>query len=365
MELLRNNFIIIENLSIFAQVFFMRKVDYIIVGDGFASLFFVHQLLMHNKSFVIFSDSKRGASKISAGMVNPVIVKKFTTFPDALHQIDVLSRHLAEMEVYLKQPIRISEPVYRIFHDEKEKQTWFRKAQNDDLRPFLDTTVYHFDDINAVFGAGKVMHSFRVDVPVFFNAMQSHLRNLGNFIEEQFNHSELNTHDKIYKDFSYTNIVFAEGIAVKNNPYFKNIPIVVNKGHHLTVRIPGYALSETLKKKFFLFPLNKNAYYYGGTYDRDNDSNGVDDRAQAQLVAGLEEMIPQSYKIDEIPYAFRPTLADRKPVLGSHPFEKNVFVFNGLGTRGLLNAAVYSEKLFDYIETNSPLPHEVDVTRFS
>ena len=56
----------------------MKKVDYIIVGDGFAAMFFAHQLLKNNKSFAVFSDSEKGASKISAGIVNPVVLKKFT-----------------------------------------------------------------------------------------------------------------------------------------------------------------------------------------------------------------------------------------------------------------------------------------------
>ncbi|RZJ51329.1 MAG: FAD-binding oxidoreductase, partial [Chryseobacterium sp.] len=58
----------------------MQNVDYIIVGDGYAALFFAHQLTKNNKSFVIFSEGRKSASQISAGIVNPVVLKKFTTF---------------------------------------------------------------------------------------------------------------------------------------------------------------------------------------------------------------------------------------------------------------------------------------------
>ncbi len=343
----------------------MKKVDYIIVGDGFASMFFAHQLLKNNKSFVVFSDGQQGASKISAGIVNPVVLKKFTTFSGALEQITSLTKVLDEMEIYLKQNSRVNEPVYRLFHDVKEKETWLKKAGNEDLIPFLDSEFSSFIGVENPFGAGKVKHSFRVNVPLFFSLMQSYLKNINSLIEEQFDYSKLNTEVKIYGDHSYSKIIFAEGIGVKNNPYFKTIPIVVNKGHHLTLKIDEYSLSETVKKKFFLFPLNENEYYYGGTYDRDNETSQIDARAKEQLISGLEEMISNSYSITEITYGFRPTVKDRKPILGSHPTEKDMFVFNGLGTRGLLNGAVYSEILFDYIETNSQLPEEVDIKRFS
>ena len=36
----------------------MKKVDYIVIGDGYAALFFAHQLLEEHKSFIIFSEGK-------------------------------------------------------------------------------------------------------------------------------------------------------------------------------------------------------------------------------------------------------------------------------------------------------------------
>ena len=343
----------------------MKKVDYIIVGDGFAAMFFAHQLLKNNKSFAVFSDGEKGASKISAGIVNPVVLKKFTTFNGALEQIACLTKVLDEMEIYLKQNSKVNEPVYRVFHDDKEKETWLKKSVNEDLTPFLDTGFSSFNGVENPFGAGKVNHSFRVNVPLFFSLMQAYLKNNNSLINERFDYSKLITEEKSYDDYSYSKLIFAEGIGVKNNPYFNSVPIVVNKGHHLTVEIDSYSLSETIKKKFFLFPLNENEYYYGGTYDRDNETQQVDDRAQEQLASGLEEMVSNSYSINEIPYAFRPTVKDRKPILGRHSTDENLFIFNGLGTRGLLNGAVYSEVLFNHIDKDCLLPSDVDIKRFS
>ena len=70
----------------------MRNVDYIIVGGGYAGFFFAHQLIMNNKSFVIFSEGRKSASQVSAGIINPVVLKKFTTFWLAEEQIDFLKK---------------------------------------------------------------------------------------------------------------------------------------------------------------------------------------------------------------------------------------------------------------------------------
>ena len=75
-------------------------------------------------------------------------------------------------------------------------------------------------------------------------------------------------------------------------------------------------------------------------------------------------MVNSNYKIISIEYAFRPTVKDRKPILGRHKTISNFYVFNGLGTRGLLNGSNYSINLYHYIENNTPLPQEVDLERF-
>jgi hypothetical protein len=37
------------------------KVDYIIVGDGYGALFFAHQLIKHQNTFVLFSEAQKSA----------------------------------------------------------------------------------------------------------------------------------------------------------------------------------------------------------------------------------------------------------------------------------------------------------------
>ena len=99
----------------------MKNIDYIIVGGGYAACFFAHQLIKNKKSFVLFSDDEKSASHISAGIINPVVLKKFTTFWKAQEQIDYLKKSLAEIEKYLGNNYLIEENIHRIFHDENEK----------------------------------------------------------------------------------------------------------------------------------------------------------------------------------------------------------------------------------------------------
>lgn len=366
MELLRFHLIIIENLSIFTQVFFiMKNVDYIIVGDGYAGLFFAHQLIRNNKTFVLFSEGEKSASQVSAGIINPVVLKKFTTFWKAQEQIDFLKSTLKEIENYTGENYLIDAPIHRIFHDENEQSLWLKKSGNDDLLYFLDKNFDHLKVVKNDFLSGKVNQSARLNVNGFFAGLFNFLEKNKKLIADKFIYSDLDLEKSIYKDFAFKNILFCEGMGVKHNPFFSEIPVNPNKGHHIKVELSEKIPENiTIKKKHFLFPLNEQLYFYGGTYDREQLHHEIDDSAVEQLKKGLTEFYPHPFEIKEVNFGFRPTVKDRRPIIGRHSDYYNLYVFNGLGARGILNGCYFSKSLFDFIEKDIPLDKEISLERF-
>ena len=341
----------------------MKKVDYIIVGGGYAGLFFALRLMQNKKSFVLFSDGKKGASRVSAGMVNPVVLKKFTTFWQAQNQIDFLHTSLNDFKQFSDVNVFINKPVHRIFHNEDEKTLWTKKRINEELQPFLDDEFPTIAGVTNDYGTGRVKQSGRVDVAAFFKAFFDVLEKRGELVEEVFDYKSLK--GSVYKDFEFKHIVFCEGIGVKDNPYFKSIEINPNKGHQLYVRLNKELETDiTLKKKHFLFRLDKDVFFYGGTYDRDSVGDTIDESAVEQLKSGLNEFYKDGFDVQGVHFGFRPTVKDRRPILGRHESNKNYYVFNGLGARGVLNGCFFSQTLFDFIENDIPLPVEVDINRF-
>lgn len=343
-----------------------EKVDYIIVGNGFAAMFFAHQLILNGKTFKIFSDGRKGASHVSAGIINPVVLKKFTTFWKVQEQLEALETTFSEIKNYLKHEYLLAEPVKRIFHDENEKSLWLKKASEDsDLAVFLDQNFDTEKIFNNPFGTGTVKHSARLKVEDFFDDMFLFLKKNNALIQEKFDYKILKPKEKSYQNIIYQNIIFAEGMGFLHNPFFKNLPIIANKGHHLKVELSQKPETDfIIKKKHFLFPIRNQLYYYGGTYDRQSVLEKVDESAVEQLINGLSEFYPYDFEVKEVCFGFRPTVPDRRPILGANQEYKNMYVFNGLGTRGILNGNYFSKHLFDHIENNKPLHTEVDVRRF-
>ena len=342
----------------------MKNVEYIIVGDGYAGYFFAHQLVMKKKSFVLFSGEKKGASKVSAGVVNPLVLKKFTTFWLAEEQIDFLHQTLSEIESYTGKNYLINEPIHRILHDEVEQKLWSGKVETEELKPFLDPNFVQLQTIKNPFGTGSVKKSARLNVLQFFTDLENYLQENGNLVKEDFDYNHLENHS--YQDFSFKNIVFCEGMMVRNNPFFSDIQVIPNKGHHLKVKLSVQLNHQlTLKKKHFLFPLDDEFHYYGGTYDPNEREDRIDDFKTEELIEGLQEYYPHEFEIQEINYGLRPTVKDRRPILGNHPDHPNYYLFNGLGARGILNGSYFAPHLFEHIENGNTLMPDVDIKRFS
>lgn len=343
----------------------MKSVDYIIVGDGYAAMFFAHQLIKNQKSFFLYSENKKSASLVSAGIVNPVVLKRFTTFWLAQEQIDALKQTLSEIELYTSKNYLIEKSILRIFHDDKEKDLWLKKSEDNNLKPFLSKKLVELKSVKNSYGCGQVNQSARLDVRNFFKDMFLYLDENNLLIKEKFDYKKLNADNSIYNDINFKNIVFAEGMAVKENPFFSGIPVNPNKGHHLEVRLSEKLEDDfTIKKKHFIFPINNDLYYYGGTYDREQIHHKIDDSAINSLTDALGEFYLNDFEVVNAKFGFRPTVKDRRPILGNHLKYNNLYVFNGLGARGILNGNYFSEHLYNHIEKGLEINSEVDLKRF-
>jgi glycine/D-amino acid oxidase-like deaminating enzyme len=82
------------------------------------------------------------------------------------------------------------------------------------------------------------------------------------------------------------------------------------------------------------------------------------------LKSKLNSLINCNYNIISHLAGVRPSSIDRRPIIGAHPEYKNLFVFNGLGTKGVMLAPYFSENFVNFYLKNEPLMDDVNVKRF-
>ncbi len=59
----------------------------------------------------------------------------------------------------------------------------------------------------------------------------------------------------------------------------------------------------------------------------------------------------------------RPAVKDRRPYIGASKKHSNLFIFNGLGTKGALLAPYWAEHLAEHLMLGKPLDAAVDTRR--
>ncbi|SHK91213.1 Glycine/D-amino acid oxidase [Chishuiella changwenlii] len=348
----------------------MRKVDYIIVGQGVAGSCMAMKLIKEKKSFIVIDHHFHNASSIAGGIFNPVVLKRFSIVWNASKQIERLKEVFTDFENLLHKKYIYNFPVYRIFNDEQEKKTWLKKANSHpDLIDYLsiDTEqLNNFSSIDSPIGSGEVLHTGRIDLMNLIKDFKDYLQINDLFIKEEFDFNLLKLQDNkaSYKNIEADRIIFAEGFNILNNPYFKNLPIIGVKGEVLKVKTNAILPDAVVKGKEFLMPLENNEFFVGATYDRDHVNYDNTIEAKEYLTTGVKQFLKSDIEVVEQHASIRPTVVDRRPIIGEHPEFKQLVCLNGMGTRGTMLAPVMVDDLYNFLELNEPIDKEADITRF-
>ncbi|OUS03351.1 FAD-dependent oxidoreductase [Flavobacteriales bacterium 33_180_T64] len=346
----------------------MKEVDYIIVGSGLASIAFCEQLRRAKKKFVVFDDKSQQSSKVAAGLYNPVILKRFTKVWNAKSQLELALPKYKELEKLLKIKLNYKLPVYRKFSSIKEQNEWFTASDKPVLSDFLSTKLIKNTNrfIAAKFGFGEVLHSGRIHTKQLVTSYCEYLLKKSQLIQEAFNYELVAVHSQYiqYKNIKSKYIVFAEGYGLSKNPFFNHLPLIGTKGEMLTIKAPDLKMNFILKSSVFIVPLEGDLYWIGATYEREDKTHTITNNARQELTDKVKQIITCDFEVVEQVAGIRPTIRDRRPLVGVHQEHKNVFVLNGLGTRGVMISPYVAEQLFNHIELKSDLDPEIDINRF-
>ena len=346
----------------------VKKVEYIVVGSGLAGILFCETLIQHNKSFVVIDDASQQSSMVAGGLYNPVVLKRFTEVWRAKEQLELALPVYKQLEELLKVKLDYKIPVRRLFNSVEEQNNWFIASDKLSLSEFLSTAIMnnHNQHINAKFGFGEVLHTGRIDTNALVDEFIKLLLNKNQFISESFEYDKLINHkDHVhYKNIEASSIVFAEGFGLKKNPFFNHLPLNGTKGELLTIHAPDLNIDYVLKSSVFLIPLGNDLYRVGATYEWEDKTNNITQKGKEELVGKLKIVLKCDFDIVDQVAGIRPTVIDRRPLIGRHSEYKNMYVLNGLGTRGVMIAPYVAQKLFNFIDCNEVLDNEVDINRF-
>jgi glycine oxidase len=343
-------------------------VDYIIVGAGLAGIAFAETALQPEQSVLVFDNHSSQSSLVAAGIYNPVILKRFSGLSGAQQQLDIMHQFYQSATRRLGENFNQPLPILRKFASVEEQNDWFAASDKPLLAPFLSTTLMtrQFPNVDSPFGFGEVLQTGYVNTKAFVKAYRQYLKARGMLSDMVFDYGALQILDGSisYQGIEARHIIFADGFGIRNNPFFNYLPLAGTKGELLIIHAPLLQLDVIVKSDVFIVPLGDGLYKVGATYEWTDKTEMPTEAAKSELVGKLEKLIDCPYEIISHEAGIRPTVKDRKPLIGTHPQFAQLHVLNGLGTRGVMLAPPMAALLFDHIDSGAVIPAEVDIKRF-
>jgi glycine oxidase len=344
----------------FMQLCIMPHIDYLIVGQGLAGTCLALELMTRHVSVLILDKPDvNSASRVAAGLFNPVTGKTMQATWKADALFPFLLKWYATAETHLNARFVHPLPILRPFISEEERSQWLNKEQAFVVgsKP-VDSTVAH-----APWGALQLSHSGFLETHQFLDTAKEFFLKRGSWRDTPFQHSQLDVEHNVYDDVTFTNLIFCEGTSANENPFFQWLPIRKLKGETLLIDIELPADVIFNRGVYAVPTLAKNVFKVGSTYTHDA-SAGNTDVGLKELHEKTNKLFNKPYKTLQTAWGHRPTSPDRRPMLGRHPKHGNLFVFNGLGTKGVSLAPFFAVHLAQHLVDKTDLDPAVNIERF-
>jgi glycine/D-amino acid oxidase-like deaminating enzyme len=346
------------------------SVDYLIIGQGISGTLLSWFLHQEGKTFIMIDEDKQTtSSQVAAGTINPVTGRRYvaTWMAETLHSFaqetyEAIGQHLHTQLIWPKK-------IIDFFPTPQMRNAFVERIQEGTayLHPFPDQN--HFNQyVHYEFGCGEISPAYSVNISLLLADWRHHLLQMNAFRKEHFDAGSLVVKEDgvQYGDLSAQKIIFCDGAAATQNPWFAMLPFSPNKGEALIVEIPDLPNGFIFKRGLNLAPLPvKDLFWLGSNYVWEWEDEHPTQAFYDQATTLLKNWLKLPYKILFHKAALRPATVERRPFVGLHPQHPAIGIFNGMGSKGSSLAPFFARQLVQHLLHGAPLTPEADVRRFS
>ena len=338
---------------------------FLIVGAGLAGLTVSAHLIQRGAKVTLVDNGINHSSIIAAGMINPLVFRRMTKSWRVDEFMPYLKTFYRELEEKTSTHFFNHVPIRRLHSSEQERGYWLKKQEREDFQAYMhrvteDDTSY--DGALNDFGSARLKETYFVDVHSFFPTIKQWISKNGSILDEHFSYTDLNGNS--YCGVAYHGVIFCEGYLGKNNPWFGDLPLHQTKGETLVVRSEKLPDGVSLNRKCFMLPKGNQLFKIGATHSWHDASTHITEEGKKELLEKLSYIVDENVEVVEHEAGVRPTVIDRRPLIGTHLEHAYYHIFNGLGTKGYMLAPLLAKEFVEYLLDDLTLDKEVDISRF-
>lgn len=346
------------------------QTDVLIIGQGISGTMLSWWLKKEGKSFVVIDDGAgNSSSKVAAGIINPVTGRRYAITWMAAPLLHFAKTTYTEIGHYLQAVFLYQRNIIDFYPTPQMRASFLERITENDsfLSSYPDQNRFN-DYFNYDFGCGEIAPAFTVNVPLLLSLWRQELQKDEALLEETFAADELliNEDGVCYGSITAQKIVFCDGIASANNPWFALLPFAANKGEALIIDCPNLPTDHVFKRGLLLSPMTEAGLFWAGSnYQWEYEDAAPSEAFYKSTTAILNGWLKQPYKIVDHKAAVRPATVERRPFVGFHPVHSSVGILNGMGTKGTSLAPFFAHQLVQHLVHRLPLTPQADVRRFS
>ncbi len=341
-------------------------IDYLIIGQGLAGSLLAWELINRNCKVMIIDNGLENASKVAAGLINPVTGQRFVKSIDVDHLLPTAKKHYAELASFFKQSFYIEKPLLRLFKNANEIEAAHKRLEQSDYQPYLGSlnrAANSLEDISAPFGfieqhnTGYLLtNNLLACLKEFFISKQC-------YQQATIHYQDIQIQPMLkWKHITPKRIIFCEGYHASSNPWFNWLPFQLAKGEILTVHHSSSHLENILNFGNWVIPLDEHLFRIGATFDRDNLNELSSDLGKVSLIKSLQSIYRPLSEGNIVKHQanIRPCTLDKQPFIGHHPTHTKLSIFNGFGAKGSLQLPWYSQKFADALLKEADIPSPIN-----
>jgi len=342
----------------------MQKQPYIIVGFGIAGVTVAWQLFFKQIPFVIIASPHNTCSNAAAGMINPLVFKKMNMSWMANELLPAADQLFNDIEEELGESIRDFHPIIKIFNSLEEENNWMVKKKTSSYNHYFgDVRKMVIPGVNIPYGTGSVNTIGHLNAAKYMKLSKLFFKKNGiEFMETDFHYQAIE--GNAYKHINFEKVIFCEGYGMKKNPYFNYLPLNGTHGDTLIIKTKTFNFEGSLSKGMYVKPLGNQLFKLGASYNWEKKEPEITLEGKRNLIERLKAFANFEYEIIEQQAGIRPTVIDRRPLIGKHSENSRLAIFNGLGTKGVMLAPYFADQLINHLINDTPLNDEVNITRF-
>lgn len=325
----------------------------LIVGHGLVGCALAMTCYRRNIPFRLVGYAQAGeASMASSGLIAPITGRRYVKAWRIDEYVAKALEFYRWSETLFGGEYFFPVEIIRFLSTEEARRAWDKRLEDADYDDYVSNKRYAIlDDMDRPYGI--LTGGYRLDTPGWVIAARQFLLAKGFYevLSEPF--------ATAFPGNETT--VFTTGALDPN----VSKGIIPNKGESLIVSMPEWKIPLIIKEDVFIVPLPEDhLFWVGSHYEPWPENADKTEEARQRILDAIRKVYNGRLEVISHMVGIRPTVDDRRPLIGPYPGRPGHYIFNGVGTKGTSLAPFWSDALLTHILDGAPLSKEVSPSRY-